>query len=151
MNSLQSLWDKNECPILNGVMFADGFVEHVKPHDQPRPVGTMSLTCQERTSIDYQAKLPVAGVIPSCRAEDRSTGIVAIGGEGGMGSDGFVAVTDFANRLQWIAFFDFSNPFVSVGFRNGEVIAENNLGERWHFPLSSPSRIKVEVPLPPGK
>ena len=148
MNSLQMLWENEECPILNGVIFADGTVDLVKPHDQPRPFGTVNLKCQERTSINCQTKLQLTGVIPSCRAEDGAKGVVAIGGEGGMGSDGFVAITDLANRLRWIAFFDFSNPFVSVGIESEEVIAKNNLGERWHFPLANPSRINVEVPRP---
>lgn len=146
MNSLMSLWAKWECPILNGVMFADGFVDCIPPYEQSRPPGTITLAGQGRTSLDSLGSLELTSVMPSCRAEDKAKDLVVIGGEGGMGSDGFVAVTDFANCLRWIAFFDFSNPFVSVALSGDEVLAKNNLDETWHFPLVSPSQIKVEVP-----
>ncbi len=146
MNSLTSLWSKLECPILNGVMFAEGFAECVEPWEQPLPAGTITLVSKGRTLLEHFAPLESTGLIPSCRAkyEDRDT--VVIGGEGGMGGDGFVAVTNTANELRWIAFFEFSNPFVSVELCGDEVLGTNNHGEVWHFSLREPSKVRIDVP-----
>jgi hypothetical protein len=144
-----SYWLKGECPILNGVMFPDGSTECIEPRDQPRPTGTITLVARGRTSLDKHAPLESTGLIPSCRAEDKGKDVVVIGGEGGMGSDGFVAVTDLSNQLRWIAFFDFSNPFVSVELLADEIVGKNNLGEVWRFPLKNPSKITVEVSTVP--
>jgi len=146
MRSLESFWLEEQSPILNGVMFADGFVECIAPYDQPRPAGTIHLVANGRTSLAAHAPLGATGITPLCRAEDRAKGIVVIGGEAGMGSDGFVAATNLSNQLRWIAFFDFSNPFVAVALLGEEVVATNNLGEVWHFPLENPSRVRVEIP-----
>lgn len=134
---------------MNGVMFGDGSVECIEPCDQPRPVGTMTLVGKGRTQLQSHAPLESTGLMSSCRFEDRAKGIVVTAGEAGMGSDGFVAVADLSNQLRWIAFFDFSNPFVSVEILGDEVLGKNNLGEAWHFPLSNPSRVRVEVPCVP--
>ena len=70
--------------------------------------------------------------------------IVIAGGEGGIGSDGFVAVLRTSDRhLMWLAFFDDSNPFIKVSFLNGIVIAFSNLGDVWNFPLEKPHELKV--------
>ena len=150
MNSIQALWEKGQCIILNGVMYANGSVELVKAYDLPRPVGTLSLPFLEQTSLDWNKTCEITTLIPSCRSEDLSRGVVAIGGEGGMGGDGFLALTDVANRLLWIAFFDFSNPFVFVEIARSEIIAKNNLEESWHFQIAKPSQIIVEVPPEAG-
>jgi hypothetical protein len=149
MNSLAPLWLKGECPILNGVMFADGFVQCVEPCEQPRPLGIITLVAKERTPIEQHTPFETTGLIRLCRAEDQRRGLVVIGGEAGMGSDGFVALTDTSNQLRWIAFFDFSNPFVSVKLFSDKVIGENNLAETWRFSLENPSQIQVNVPALP--
>jgi hypothetical protein len=146
MNSLISFWLKGECPILNGVMFSDGSVECVEPYDQPRPAGAISLVGKGRTQLQSHIPLESTGLMPLCRCEDKAKGIVVTAGEAGMGSDGFVAVADLSNQLQWIAFFDFSNPFISVEVSGDEVVSRNNLGETWRFPLAHPSAVRVEVP-----
>ena len=146
MNSLMSFWLKGECPILNGVMFGDGSVECVEPYDQPRPAGTVTLVGKGRTQLQSHAPLESTALMPSCRFEDRAKDIVVTAGEAGMGSDGFVAVADLSNQLRWIAFFDFSNPFVSVEISSDEVVGRINLGERWRFPLANPSGVRIEVP-----
>ena len=151
MKMLQTLWEDAECPILNGVMFAEGFADQIQPFDQPRPPGIATLTVERRIFLGSYAKLQVAGVVPLCRSEDRLMGLVAVAGEGGLGADGFLAVTDMANFLRWIAFFDFSNPFVRVELKGGKVLAENNLGEKWRIALAIPSRIVVEVPTSSGR
>lgn len=131
-------------------MFSNGLVECVEPREQLRPAGITTLITIKRVSLKEQESLKSTGLISICRTEDKKKDIVVIGGEGGMGSDGFVAVTDLANQLQWLAFFDFSNPFVSVELLNEEIIGTNNLGEKWRFPLKNPSKIRIETPAKPG-
>lgn len=65
-------------------------------------------------------------------------------GEGGWGGTGFVALSDLADSLIWIGLFHFSNPFVSVDYSLGEVLATNNREEVWHFPVEKPSEIRID-------
>jgi hypothetical protein len=127
-------------------MFSDGFVECVERIDQPRPPGTITLVASERTFITDHEPLDLVSIFPMCQAEDKKMGIVAIGGDTSMGNEGFVAATDLSKQLLWIAFFDFSNPFVSVEFNETEILAKNNHRELWHFPIQHPSRITIETP-----
>ncbi|HEX5718822.1 MAG TPA: hypothetical protein VF179_21855 [Thermoanaerobaculia bacterium] len=82
-----------------------------------------------------------------------STGNIRVcGGEGGMGADGFVAVAEASqNRLQWIAFFENSNPFVEVGLEGNQITAKTSLPYVWRFPLDSPADVWVEPSLGPRR
>ena len=67
----------------------------------------------------------------------------AICGEGSYGGDGFIVTLDADNKICWAAVFDCSNPFVQLQQRGEELVAINNLGECWVFPLSVPSSFYV--------
>jgi hypothetical protein len=141
-----SFWLSEESPIVNGIMFADGSIQSIEPCDLPRSPGTIQLVAGEQANLCLFAHLEPTGLIPLCRVEDKRKGIVVIGGEGGMGSDGFVAFTNSQNQILWMAFFEFSNPFVSVELRDEEIVAVNNLNEKWYFQVENPSMIRIENP-----
>ncbi len=142
---LSLLWASRKCPIFNGVMFSDGSAEHVAPDDMPRPRGVRYLVKDGEDFIENFDPTYMTHIFVACEVRYTEMGVVVLAGEGGHGSDGFVAVTDLLNEIRWLAFFDFSNPFVSVRISGDEVVAENNLGEFWFFPLDNPAQVRVET------
>lgn len=72
-------------------------------------------------------------------------GLRASCGGGGYGSDGFVAVCRLEdNYLNWIAFFQSSNPFDKIDIVGTDVIAVSTYGHVWTFPIQHPERVKVK-------
>jgi hypothetical protein len=67
-------------------------------------------------------------------------------GEGNLGADGFIAVINASDKLDWVAFFDCSNPFVKLAFKDGVIYAESSLGHTWKLPLLSPHNLTIERP-----
>lgn len=147
MKSLILFWVEGKCPILNGVIFADGRYDCVEPQSLPRSRGVTCLVVKSRSSLKEYAPFSFTRLIPTCRYEALDKNIIIVGGECGMGEDGFVAVTDAGGQISWIAYFDFSNPFVKVDLLSEGIIAENNLGETWHFELKDPSNIRIVIPI----
>jgi hypothetical protein len=68
---------------------------------------------------------------------------MCVAGEGALGGDGVVAVLGDQNNLPWIAFFDWSNPFVSLRVEDRALEATSNLGHVWRFTLPIPQEIVV--------
>lgn len=70
------------------------------------------------------------------------TNCFAIGGEGEMGNEGFVAVVNGAG-LVWAGFFTGSNPFHQVHVADDCVVARTTHGTTWRFPLSAPWKVRI--------
>ena len=81
--------------------------------------------------------------MPTCEALDEARGLLARGGEGSWGGDGFVASSAAAGQLEWLASFDFCNPIVEVHFQGECVVGRNNCGTDWYFPLANPAAVWV--------
>jgi hypothetical protein len=141
MNLIIDQWTQGRVPIFNGVIESSGRVHSVHPVDPPRrlPMKLRVSTPGELPEVEWTTALPFEKV------RDVESQMVAIVGECGMGSDGFVALqaTENSESLIWLAFFDFSNPFESVRLEGGVIKARNNIGEEWHFTQSS--KWKVEI------
>lgn len=149
MNLLQSHWEKEKCPLLTGIMFPEGVVDLVKPQDQPRKSGISKLVSLERRLLSETANPHLAALNPLFTLNDSARNLTVVCGEGGMGADGFVAVTDLqSGALKRIAFFDFSNPFVKAESIGETIIATNNLDERWRFIPSSNRKVAVGIYAP---
>ena len=105
------------------------------------------MTLQENEPIEFAllSEVEWTTALPFETVRDAESQSVVIVGECGMGSDGFVAMqaSEVPDSLQWLAFFDFSNPFESVRLEKGFIKARNNIGEEWHFARSSPWRIEI--------
>lgn len=146
---LQERWGEGLCPIVNGLIFDDGRVvlcefkrarlDSLQAVDFKR-VGVTTL--EETLGGDDSY---FTGVTQWCSAEISDTGKRVLCGEGGFGGDGFVALTRVDDdHLEWIAFFENSNPFVSVAYTDGYVLAESSYGDRWSFPVTHPEDATVE-------
>jgi NAD(P)H-hydrate repair Nnr-like enzyme with NAD(P)H-hydrate epimerase domain len=65
-------------------------------------------------------------------------------GEGGYGSDGFVAASNIDNNhLRWLAFFQRSNPFVAIKLSGGNAIVYSTNKQLWTFPIFKPEHVIV--------
>ncbi|MEI6433127.1 MAG: hypothetical protein WCP07_13160 [bacterium] len=53
---------------------------------------------------------------------------IAKAGSGGFGGEGFVGVEDADGQLQWLAFFNDSNPFVRLSMEGNILEAVSNTG-----------------------
>ena len=88
---------------------------------------------------------------PSCECTNMEGRLRAIGGEGAWGGDGFVAVVSaHTGELVWYAFFESSNPFEQVRFEGDVLVATNNLGDEFRFPLDSPASFTIHHTRPFG-
>lgn len=89
-------------------------------------------------NIEYWTKL-----IPLCELHLANHNLIVSGGGGGFGSDGFVAASQSSNDLLvWLAFFDYSNPFIELAEDSkNHVIGKTTLGELWRFDLNSPEYV----------
>jgi hypothetical protein len=147
--SLQEMWDQEQCPIVNGIIFATGAVRHLEMDPAGRASGHRGhLIVGSETSL---AELEKSGRL-SCtyytemgEAIDQSLGIRVVCGGGGMGSDGFIALLRLpANCVEWIAFFDFANPFTDVRVVDNNIETHNNLGEEWSLSIEAPQSITLK-------
>ena len=147
---LTAQWRAARCPIIDGIVFGDGRVRLVGVDWQKRANGRLGLVIEPggwTTLADFHkdGKLQWTGVIVLCEAEDPTRGIRVLGGEGGLGSEGFVAnVRADEGTIVWIASFSNSNPFEVVQIRSDDVLAKTNLGALWRFPLDAPDRIAFQ-------
>jgi hypothetical protein len=70
-------------------------------------------------------------------------------GEGAMGNEGYVAVSELdSKRLIWMAFFTCSNPFMEISYENGTIIAENTYEQEWVFPVLNPEALTIRAADP---
>jgi NAD(P)H-hydrate repair Nnr-like enzyme with NAD(P)H-hydrate epimerase domain len=76
---------------------------------------------------------------------DLARNLRAYCGQGGFGGDGFVALcqADTDDPL-WVAFFESSNPFVSVSLLANSVVGKTTLDRKWTFPIENPERCTIE-------
>lgn len=145
--TIQDLWAAGRIPIVSGIYFASGEVWKLIADDGndgatkliPGEVLDIDNICSNEgtsyTSIDsiFQAVL-----------QFDARNIRVFCGEGGYGGDGFVCVTE-NDAVLWIAFFEYSNPFVKAEQDDGYLIAYNNCGEEWRFPIDNPQVVSVTV------
>lgn len=145
MNELQgvldSLWEKQRIPSLEGFMYSDGSCERIAElnHSDSRV-----FVVAERELLPPETAAKPRNFVAACELDFPERDLKVYCGEGDWGGTGFVALADSAGSLKWIAQLNFSNPFVNVELRGDEIVAENNNQEFWHFPLEKPSQIRVD-------
>jgi hypothetical protein len=145
--TLQGLWDARRLPIVSGIFFASGEVRTLI--ERTNDDGQTELLKGEVRNIDeiHSADaVPYTAIDATCQAriEFGSRCIELHCGEGGYGGDGFVCAAENGAVL-WLAFFEYSNPFLSVAGDDACVIAKNNCGEEWRFPLDSPHEVSISA------
>jgi len=139
MQSITQLWQKNTTYTANGILLSDEFYSVVP--ERQRSDAEFNLTGVLQDS-QYLKDRKLASIFPLC--EVTKSGYTAIGGEGSMGSDGFVALLRSSDQApKWIAFFDFSNPFEAIEIQGDQILATSSLGEQWAIPINQPWVIKI--------
>ena len=148
MNDLQvfSRWKHNEIPIVNGIVFPNGQIE------------AMTIECEggNRTAkqngkttlqeLENRSELYYSNIMTNHHIQTSDELYDIYCGEGSYGGDGFIVVTsEHGNYLVWIAFFEDSNPFIKVQYKEDFVYGFNSLNEKWSFKLKAPTEIKIEI------
>jgi hypothetical protein len=149
--SLAAYWRRRQLPLLPAIYHADGRVvsmlvtgaalaEAGRFSFSASPGHETTITCLDA------AREPLGSMtLLEKPAIDRERNLSAYCGEGGMGADGYVAlIRADDDEPIWIAFFDASNPFVSVELTANNVIAMSSHGNRWNFPIEAPEKVTVE-------
>jgi hypothetical protein len=143
-------WASEKCPVLDGVIFGDGRVRLLRAEWQNGPNDRLILVVEPQgwttlTELDSSNGLEWTEVCPMCSAVDVANNIRVLGGEGGLGSEGFVAVLRSDNgEIKWIAFCASSNPFEAVRVGDDHILAKSTLGTWWRFPLASPDLVTLD-------
>ena len=149
---IQSLWANEECIDLNSVQFGTGEVVLLDvPDDIPDETTSIRFRVKGRIPARDAIRLPgvtlSAGLSASAEAPVllEELGLRITGGEcAAYGTFGFVAVSRISDDyLVWLAFFLNSNPFVTLSSDGTSVVAKNNLGARYVFPLDRPHGVQV--------
>ncbi len=145
---IQSRWQDDYCPCVDGVLFHDGSLVLMEcslitggptAEVQVRPLARATLA----SFLEYNPD-SWSSIGRGCAFTWPERGLQLFAGEGGLGSDGFVACTSLDNqRLLWLAFFQCSNPFREVRGAGEEVVAVSTYGHLWFFPLANPERVRV--------
>lgn len=140
---IQEKWREGLAPIVNGIQFADGKIcqlESTSPEstENSKPTETKLETLKDKNEIQWAHYMELHFI------EIHARGIRLCCGEGSMGGDGYVAAVDIkSNLLIWVAYFDYSNPFINVKLNNDSIVATNNSGDQWYFHIDHPELITV--------
>lgn len=151
---MSTWWAEGRLPITNGVFFDDGRWIPVQPQmmcrlDSPSG-GTwyaihrgLPRGIAELNNADSAGFSAITERIEAMVA-DEGRNLCVCCGEGSFGGDGFVGLLHADTRMPiWIAFFDNSNPFVSVALTDHDVIGMTNLEHEWQFPIDAPEKVQV--------
>jgi hypothetical protein len=148
---IEARWQARQAPHTDGVVFPSGrmvtFDYCVQSDERVFDFGihdkgedTLSAFIARQGDDDAWTPLLTIGV-----HECPEYGVRVEFGEGSFGCYGFVACTDIVtNRLQWLAFFQASNPFVQARCRGDAIEATTNLGHMWTFPMRWPECLAVK-------
>lgn len=150
-NWLAWYWRRQRLPLIPGVFQADGRIVKldVKSRALPEP-GRFAFDVSvsgETTLADLGRAPEELGNMTMLQrtVTDMNRNLSAYCGEGSWGGDGYIALVQAdSNQPIWIAYFDESNPFVSVELSADCVIAVSNHGNRWSFPINAPEKVTVD-------
>jgi hypothetical protein len=120
MAKIVELWNKEELPIKDGVYFSNGKSIAISISIYPDLViekgaefdleDFLNEDPEEITNIDVMQKTAV---------NDKYQCVL---GEGSYGSEGFIAYLTTEGNLEWVMYFEQSNPFVKVVKLSNDII-----------------------------
>jgi hypothetical protein len=145
---VQRLWENEQCVAVNGIHLpSDKIVQLDFRVISPEEVA--SFIVGETSGADAHARQPnMRSSLGPPYGIAAPEGKVIVAGDGGSGSDGFVAVCSGAvSNLVWLAFFDFSNPFEEDSVRivdSRTFSARTEYGAEWLFSFDDPTKIVVK-------
>lgn len=142
-------WSEGRCPILNGVFYPDDTVVplDVEEHEDGSPPDVRARDAVSLNEVAGPVEWTSLGVLAEASVPGLDARVAV--GQGGMGGDGFVALLVGAEgKLEWLAFFDCSNPFEEVRVEGRDVLAVSNLGVEWRFPVTHPEAVTANRRFP---
>jgi hypothetical protein len=130
MNTVLALWEERLVVARQGVYYRDGSAQSLAVTDPAAEGGVrvgdpidvdalLAADADDTTSVDA---VLVEVVLPG-------SGRVLQGGECDHGSEGYFALLDPDRSLRWVAYFENSNPFVSVDIIEGVAILRSSNGK----------------------
>ena len=148
-------WRDGRCPIVDGVVFADGRIALLRVTTSPVPgaqyperIFAYRAQKDRVTSIgdlERQGALEWTHIYRQVGSADESRNLRAWYGETSWGSEGFVALaTVSTDQPIWIAIFDGSNPFKSATLTATTVEAVSTHENVWSFPIDAPEDVSVD-------
>jgi hypothetical protein len=148
-NIIQEHWNNNELPGIDTILFADGTMiilnfyavstEHGKLH-YVNPVCETNLQSVEKYNDDVWTQIE-----RSYATLTLPDGKKVYFGEGGMGEEGFVALTEDNDQLIWALFSTATNPFTRAEFVNGKIRAYSTYDLYYTIDLLAPENITIEA------
>lgn len=141
-------WRNRKIPLINGVTFRDGTCIRLELYYANK--NWSAKTAIKILDEDGGVDMWTIGVFGwtffgemfalSVQGKD----IEIVGGEGGMGADGFIAALDIRdNAPLWVLFFDDSNPFDFAEVRGSTIRAHSTLDCIWEINLDDPTEISI--------
>lgn len=136
--TLSELWKKEECPLVEGVIFNDGTV--IEFNITNSTSGKLQFEEIGRTQIVEILKQDSGNYknLYHSTTQQVHQSYKYMAGEGSWGGDGYVACLDLnTNNVLWIFTSDRINPIISLEFSNNKIIAKNNLSCAFSIEVNS--------------
>lgn len=77
------------------------------------------------------------------RVQDVEAGFTYLGGEGGMGNEGFIVCLDNNQLFVWSVFFEHSNPFEKLELDDDHVYGFSTSGKIFKIRKDDPTQITI--------
>ncbi|SDG05881.1 hypothetical protein [Chitinophaga filiformis] len=149
-NIIQEHWNNDELPGIDAIVFADGTViildfyavstESGGKLHYVSPLCETTLKSVEKYNDDVWTQIerhPATLTLPD--------GKKVYFGEGGMGNEGFIALTENDDQLIWALFSSATNPFTKAEFVNGKIRAYSTYDLYYNIDILAPERIVIEA------
>jgi hypothetical protein len=146
---IQQMWEALECPIRDGIYFADDRVIPLEistnwktdcPTIFSKPLPTIRLS--ELKEFQENRKTYLAEI---CDRSYPESDLCVRAGECANGAEGFVAVSEMnSKKLVGMAYVFGSNAFYKVELVDGNVVAVSTHDHVWKFPLLAPESLSID-------
>jgi len=146
---IQEAWKDGRCPIINGIIYGNGKIKPLNityVHDEKVPKYNISYGGESADMwLADRGDVKWTYITQLFETHDEQSSMRISCGEGGMGADGYVALSKGEDdALVWVAFFDRSNPFTEVRVSGATVYAKTTLDNVWQFPIAEPQSATIE-------
>lgn len=142
---IEHAWREQQVPLIDGVLFATGAFYPVEYYAVTlRDVAGAGARVSTNVASHLEPTFDLVSIDELAGQSDVASGVRYSCGEGGLGSDGFLACASLVTGdLAWIAFLQHANPFVRLTLTDRHVEVTNNHGHIWEFGKQNPLDITV--------
>lgn len=144
MSKIIQLWNEEKLPIKDAVYFATGESIALSVQFYPKLLiekgKKFDLNCFLKKEPDYLTNIDITKEV-----KINSCGKCYLG-EGSYGSEGFIAYTKVNKELQWIIYFEKSNPFINaVEISNKLIEVESSANYKIIIDINNPIDIRFSL------